>query len=68
MGEGRGTRGDKGTDFALPGEAVYLLEAGPGDAALEDAKVLLRVYVEGLLVDAGVVEGGLGGVEDIVLG
>lgn len=41
-------------DLALPGEAVNLLEACSGDTALEDAKVLLRVYVEGLLVYVGV--------------
>lgn len=47
----RGESSDgKATDLALSGEAVDLLEAGSGDTALEDAEVLLRVYVEGLFV------------------
>lgn len=39
------------THLALPGETVDLLEACPGDSALEDAEVLFGVDIERLLVD-----------------
>lgn len=46
--------------LALAGEAVDLFEAGAGYSALEDAKVLLCVDIEGLVVDVCELEGWLG--------
>ena len=43
------------THLALLGEPVHLFEAGPGDPTLENAVVLLRVHVQRLLVDGGVI-------------
>lgn len=54
--------GKKKTDFALPGEAVDLLEAGSSDTAFEDAEILFCVYVEGFLVYVWVIDAGLVGV------
>ena len=57
---------EKETDFALSGEAVDLLEASSGDTALEDAEVLLCVYVEGFFVYVWVWANGGLAVVDVV--
>jgi len=40
--------------LTLPTQAMYLLEPCTGDATLENAKILLCVYIEGLFVDCWV--------------
>jgi hypothetical protein len=39
--------------LALPGETMEFLKTRTGDAALEDTKILLCIYIERLFVDVG---------------
>ena len=48
----------KGADLPLPGKTMELLQPGTSDTTFEDAKVLLRVHVERLVIN-GLVIGGL---------
>jgi hypothetical protein len=49
----RQLKGREITHLALPGETMELFETGAGDAALENAEILLCVDIERLLVDVG---------------